>query len=57
MDEREIESISRILPLRKLAVARPARGGRELKYQLNQYYKAKNQKSLKSHRTLQKALT
>ena len=46
MDERaeKISSISRVLPVRKVALVRPRRGGRELMYQLNQ----KNQKFRKN---------
>ena len=45
MDERaeKISSISRVLPVRKVALVRPRRGGRELMYQFNH----KNQKPRK----------
>ena len=48
MDERveEIKPISRIRPLRKLALARRRRQRRELMYQLNRYHKAKKPKRI-----------
>ncbi|OLN25737.1 hypothetical protein [Desulfosporosinus metallidurans] len=48
MDERveEIRPISRIRPLRKVALARPRRGGRELMYQLNRYHKSNKPKRI-----------
>lgn len=39
MDEREISAVTRISPIKKLAVARPAVGSRELAYKLKQYDK------------------
>ena len=43
MDERveEIKPISRIRPVRKVALAKPRRGRRELMYQYNRYKKPK----------------
>lgn len=48
MDERveEIKPISRIRPVRKVALARPRRGRRELMYQFNRYHKANKPKRI-----------
>ncbi|WP_407313609.1 hypothetical protein [Desulfosporosinus sp. SB140] len=46
MDERveEIKPISRIRPVRKLALRNPRMGRREFMYQSNRYHKAKKRK-------------
>lgn len=46
MDERveEIKPISRIRPVRKLALRNPRRGRREFMYQSNRYHKAEKRK-------------
>jgi hypothetical protein len=48
MDERveEIRPISRIHPVRKVALARPRRGRCELMYQFNRYHKANKLKRI-----------
>ncbi|MDA8442868.1 MAG: hypothetical protein M0Z55_10905 [Peptococcaceae bacterium] len=55
MDEHvgKIKPIAPICPVRKLALARPKRGRRELMYQLKRYFKAENAKTRNQIKTKQ----